>query len=165
MNPSRILCLLAFLFCGLVNAETLQGKVIAISDGDTVTVLDSSNSQWKIRLMGIDAPEKKQSFGARSKDSLSDLVYGKQVAVEYHKRDRYGRTVGKIIVDGKDANLEQIKAGLAWHYRQYEKEQSIGDRAAYAKAEELARDAQKGLWTDPNPVPPWEWRKLKRERK
>ena len=94
-------------------ADTLQGRVVGIADGDTATVLDAMNKQWKIRLMGIDAPEKKQAFGNKSKESLADLVFNKQVTVEYSKKDRYGRTVGKIMVDGIDANLEQIKAVMA----------------------------------------------------
>lgn len=140
-------------------ADTLQGRVVGVSDGDTVTVLDDSNTQFKIRLMGIDAPEKKQAFGSRSKESLSALVFNKQVMVEYNKKDKYGRTVGKIIVDGVDANLEQIKAGMAWHYKKYEKEQSVDDRSIYAKAEDGARGEKRGLWFDSEPTPPWDWRK------
>lgn len=131
---------------------------MGVSDGDTVKVLDASNTQYKIRLMGIDAPEKKQAFGNKSKENLSDLVFNKQVTVEYSKQDKYGRTVGRILVNGVDANLEQVKAGLAWHYKQYQREQSVGDRAAYAQAEEQARSAHLGLWADPDPTPPWDWR-------
>lgn len=140
-------------------ADTLQGRVVGVSDGDTVTVLDGSNTQFKIRLMGIDAPEKKQAFGSKSKESLSALVFNKQVMVEYNKKDKYGRTVGKIVVDGIDANLEQIKAGMAWHYKKYEKEQSVDDRSIYAKAENQARGDKRGLWFDTEPTPPWDWRK------
>jgi endonuclease YncB( thermonuclease family) len=113
-------------------------------------VLDATNTQYKIRLMGIDAPEKKQAFGNRSKQSLSDLVFDKQVTVEYSKQDRYGRTIGKITVDGVDANLEQIKAGMAWHYKKYQKEQSVEDRFVYANAEIQAQYKKRGLlaeWT------------------
>lgn len=108
--------------------------------------------------MGIDAPEKKQAFGQKSKEHLSSLVFNKQVSVDYSKRDKYGRTVGKITVDGIDANLEQIKRGLAWHYKQYQREQSEADRVAYAKAEEQARSGRRGIWFDTNPTPPWDWR-------
>lgn len=145
------------------NADTLLGRVVGVSDGDTVTVLDSRNQQYKIRLMGIDAPEKSQAFGNRSKQFLSSLVFNRQVQVEYNKRDRYGRAVGKIIVDGKDANLAQIEAGMAWHYKQYQKEQSADDRVAYASAEEQARVGRRGLWQDSEPTPPWEYRKKARE--
>lgn len=143
-------------------AETLQGRVVGVTDGDTVTVLDTATTERKIRLMGIDAPEKKQAFGRKSKESLSALVFNKQVTVEYSKRDRYGRTVGKILVNGTDANLEQVKAGLAWHYKQYQKEQSIEDRVAYARAEEQARAEKRGLWVDADPTPPWDRRHRKR---
>lgn len=163
MNVLKLTLIVFSLHCGFAEAETLQGKVIGISDGDTATVLDSGNTQWKIRLMGIDAPEKKQPFGNKSKESLSSLIYGKQVSVEYYKQDRYGRTVGKILVDGQDANLEQIKAGLAWHYKKYETEQSSTDRDIYSQAEDEARGSKSGLWTDANPVPPWDWRKLRRK--
>lgn len=141
------------------SADTLHGRVVGIADGDTVTVLDDFNSQIKIRLMGIDAPEKSQAFGNKSKVSLSYLVFNKQVTVEYSKKDKYGRTVGKIIVNGIDANLEQVKAGMAWHYKKYQNEQSVNDRSLYARAEEQARMEKRGLWFDAEPTPPWEWRK------
>lgn len=159
-----IALLAALLFTAPTGAETLQGRVVAVTDGDTVKVLDASHTEWKIRLMGIDAPEKKQAFGTRSRSNLSDLVYGKTVVVEYSRKDRYGRTVGKIFVNGVDANLEQVKAGMAWHYRKYAKEQPIEDRETYALAEERARAGRRGLWSAAEPVPPWEWRKSKRRR-
>jgi endonuclease YncB( thermonuclease family) len=154
--------LAALLFTAPSGADTLQGRVVAVTDGDTVKVLDASNTQWKIRLMGIDAPEKKQAFGIRSKSNLSDLVFGKTVTVEYSKKDKYGRTVGKILVNGVDANLEQIKAGMAWHYKKYAKEQPMADRETYAQAVEQARARQRGLWSEAEPVPPWDWRKAKK---
>ena len=135
-----------------------SGKVVGVSDGDTITVLDSTKTQHKIRLSGIDAAEKAQPFGQRSKEHLSDSVFGKQVVVDSNKTDKYGRTVGKVMVAGKDANLEQIKAGLAWHYKEYAKEQSVIDRTTYAAAEGAARSARVGLWQDKAPAPPWEWR-------
>lgn len=165
MRWIRTLALAAMLFANIACADILQGRVVGVSDGDTVTVLDASNTQFKIRLMGIDAPEKKQSFGAKSKTHLSDLVFDKQVAVEYSKQDKYGRTVGKIMVDGVDANLEQVKAGLAWHYKKYQREQSVADREAYAQAEELAKAERRGLWIESEPTPPWDWRKQRKERK
>jgi len=109
-----VLYLIAAFVLGLslpVTADTLQGRVVGIADGDTVTVLDAGQAQHKIRLMGIDAPEKKQAFGQRSKQHLSDLVFQKQVVVEYSKKDRYGRTLGKILIDGVDA---QPCAGEGW---------------------------------------------------
>lgn len=110
-----------------VVAASLSGKVIGVSDGDTIDVLDGSKTVHRIRLTGIDAPEKAQPFGQRSKEHLSDTVFGKQVEVQAGKSDKYGRTVGKVLVKGVDANLEQVKAGFAWHYKQYASEQSVSD--------------------------------------
>ena len=86
------------------------------------------------------------------------MVFNKNVLVEFYKRDRYGRTVGKILIDGKDANLEQVKAGMAWWYRQYRKEQSQTDQRSYEEAEQQARTLRIGLWNEANPTSPWEWR-------
>ena len=141
-----------------VFASTVTGKVIGISDGDTIDVLDSSKTTHRIRLAGIDAPEKAQPFGQRSKEHLSDSVFGKQVEVQGGKIDKYGRTVGKILVNGFDANLEQIRAGLAWHYKAYASEQSVNDRSLYAIAEDKARVQHLGLWSEKKQMPPWEWR-------
>lgn len=159
----RTSLLVALLFLGDVSAAVLSGRVVAISDGDTLTVLDASKAQHKIRLSGIDAPEKAQPFGQRSKESLSSLAFGKEVLVETSKKDRYGREVGKVLVDGLDANLEQIKRGMAWHYKAYQREQPAQDRDTYSDAEEEARRGGVGLWKDERPVPPWEYRHTKRE--
>ena len=141
-----------------VHAEILTGKIVGISDGDTVTLLDASQRQYKIRLTGIDAPEKKMPFGQRSKEHLSDLIFSKDVQVETEKLDRYGRTLGKIVFDRKDINLAMINAGLAWHYKKYQNDQSRSDRLLYAHAEDQARQQHIGLWRDPTPTPPWKWR-------
>lgn len=145
-----------------VNAATLTGKVVGVADGDTITVLDSSNTQYKIRLAGIDAPEKKQAFGNVSKQSLSDLVYGKQVDVDWEKQDRYGRTVGKVFVNGTNANLVQVKRGLAWYYKKYQNELILDDRLDYLHAQEAAESSKVGLWADREPTPPWDFRKSRR---
>lgn len=141
-----------------VHAETIRGKVVAVADGDTITVLDDTRTQHKIRLAGVDAPEKKQPFGQRSKESLGDLVFSKTVTVETNKRDKYRREVGKVLVDGVDANLVQVQRGFAWHYKAYESEQPAIDRKAYSDAEDAAKAARRGLWADAEPVPPWEFR-------
>ena len=148
------LLLLAVLAC----AETITGKVVGVMDGDTIEVLDATNIPRRVRLEGIDAPEKAQPFGARSKQHLSDQVFGKQVEVQSNKTDKYGRTVGKVMIVGKDANLDQVRSGFAWHYKEYQKEQSAGDRLAYANAKTSARNMKSGLWNDSQPMPPWEWR-------
>lgn len=153
-------------------AATLTGRVVGVHDGDSITVLDDSRTQYKIRLSGIDAPELKQAFGTRSKQSLADMVYDKQVTVEREKPDRYGRIVGVVYIVGQvcirgvscqesktDTGLMQVASGMAWHYKQYAREQSPTDRERYATEEKQARDAKRGLWADANPVPPWEWRR------
>ncbi|OQW85842.1 MAG: nuclease [Rhodoferax ferrireducens] len=142
-------------------AETLSGVVIGVADGDTLTVLDADKVQHKIRLAGIDAPEKMQAFGNRSKESLSDLVFEKTVNVETNKRDRYRRDIGKLLVNGRDVNLVQVERGMAWFYRKYQREQSPNDRKLYEAAEDAAKDGKKGLWRDTDPVPPWEFRHTK----
>ena len=138
------------------------GKVVKIADGDTITVLDHYKVQHRIRLTGIDAPERKQAFGSRSRQSLSKLVFSKTVIVKTNKRDRYGRVLGKILINGTDVNKEQIRRGMAWHG--YLRDQTAADRIAYADVEKNARKEQRGLWVDPNPLPPWKWRKLKKKQ-
>ena len=155
--------LISILACSSVQAGTITGTVVRITDGDTLVVLDANKVQYKIRLVGIDAPEKKQAYGQKSKENLSTLVAGKYVVVEYDKLDRYKRVLGKIMLNGKDMNLEQVSSGLAWHYKKYQGEQSQADRIMYSEAEVDARDARRGLWQDPEPVPPWEYRKSKRK--
>jgi endonuclease YncB( thermonuclease family) len=150
--------LAASAFCTAALAHTLEGRVVGVSDGDTVTLLDGLNVRHRIRLAGIDAPENAQAYGGASTRHLSGMVFGESVAVEYEKRDRYGRIVGKIVMDGRDASLEQLKAGLAWHYKQYQREQSRADRTAYAASEREAQQAHAGLWRDADPVAPWAWR-------
>ncbi len=141
-----------------------------MSDGDTITVLDSSKKQHKIRLVGIDAPEKAQAFGNAAKQRMSDMVFGKEVRVDGRKQDKYRRTVGRVWVASTecrrsdcpktlDAGMALLTIGLAWHYKQYEKEQPEEERGQYSFAEIEARAKKVGLWSDPNPVPPWEWRR------
>lgn len=157
----RVICLFSVLLwlpCPALAAE-LSGLVVGVSDGDTIKVLDDRQHVHIIRLMGIDAPEKAQAYGQRSKQSLSDLVYRQKVWVEWSKRDRYGRTVGKVLAqDGTDVCLEQITSGMAWHYTKYASEQSLEDRERYAEVEKVARKAKVGLWQNDTPMPPWVWR-------
>ena len=133
-------------------SEALQADV-------TVNSPPVHQTPHKIRPSGIDAPEKAQPYGLQSRQSLSDLVLGRMVTVQTGKTDRYGRVVGKVLLEGMDVNLEQIRRGLAWHYKAYEREQSVEDRRIYADAESIARDALLGLWSaSATPVPPWEYR-------
>lgn len=146
-------------------AESYSGLVVSVADGDTVTVLDGANQQHKVRLSGIDAPEKAQAFGNVSRQHLAKLVFQKRVTIEFEKLDRYRREVGKVLVAGQDINLQQIEAGLAWHYKKYQSEQPLADRQAYSAAENQASAEQRGLWRDPEPIPPWDFRKSKRGAK
>ena len=143
-------------------AVEFSGRVVAIADGDTLTILDASNTQHRIRVDGIDAPEKAQPFGDRSRRSLGELAHEREAVARCPKIDRFGRHVCKVEVDGLDVGLEQIRRGLAWHFKRYEHEQSDEDRKRYADSENDARDAKRGLWSDIRPVPPWTWREMQR---
>jgi endonuclease YncB( thermonuclease family) len=160
--PIRLLlCGLILAVATAVNAETIVGHVVGVADGDTITVLDAQKVQHKIRLAGIDAPEKAQPFGNRSKESLSEMAFDKDVSVETEKLDRYGRSVGKVLVNGHDVNLVQVERGMAWFYRQYQREQSPEDRKLYDAAEAIAKVEKRGLWHDVAPIPPCDFRHRK----
>lgn len=163
MNINKSLSVFLFLCCFqyYAYAELLNGKVVGVSDGDTITVLDSAKSQHKIRLVGIDAPEKAQAFGQASKKTLSDLVFSKDVVISWEKRDRYQRILGKVFLNDKDICFEQVKLGMAWHYKQYQRDQSPEDRIKYSLAEEEARKNRRGLWADESPMQPSEFRHRK----
>jgi endonuclease YncB( thermonuclease family) len=159
MILKKLIALIWLCIAMSLNAATLQGKVVSVADGDTITILDSQKTQHKIRLQGIDAPERAQAFGNKSKQSLHEMVHGKQVTVDSQKKDKYGRVVGKILLNNTDVCLEQLKRGMAWHYKQYANEQPKEDRETYSLAEQQAKTEFKGLWRDKQPVPPWEFRK------
>jgi endonuclease YncB( thermonuclease family) len=162
INKLLGLCFLSLLAV-VIQAAEIAGRVVGVTDGDSITVLDSQREQHKIRLQGIDAPELKQPFGQRSKAHLSQLIFNRFVTVHFDKRDRYGRIVGKVLLEGLDVNLKQVEGGLAWHYKDYEKEQSLGDRILYAAGEVEARTARRGLWSSPYPTAPWDFRRVKRK--
>ena len=142
----------------IANAEVLNGTVVGISDGDTITVLDKLSKEHKVRLVGIDAPEKSQAFGNEAKETLSNYIYKKVVSIEFKKLDKYKRIVGKVTLDGQDICLKMIADGMAWHYKEYEKEQSKTDRNLYREAETSAREMKIGLWAAKQPVSPWIFR-------
>ena len=154
----RWLWLIAVGFCfatSVIARETVfVGRVVGVHDGDTITVLTDEKESVKVRLDGIDAPESKQPFGIRAKEALSGLVFGKTVVVRARTTDRYGRTVGRIVVNGIDINVELVRLGMSWWYRAY----AARDKTLEA-AEAEARSARRGLWSEREPVPPWEWRK------
>lgn len=151
-----------------LHAETLAGRVVAVADGDTITIRDGRKNQHAVWLAGIDAPKSKQPFAQASKQHLSKLVSGKVVSVEWRERDRYGRIVGKVTLAAPDCpgctprldtGLAQLEAGMAWWDRDYRRQQSLEDQGRYEYAEFDARMKRLGLWQDPAPVPPAEWRK------
>jgi endonuclease YncB( thermonuclease family) len=130
-----ILVLSALCMSATAQPRAITGKVVGITDGDTITVLDANKRQHKIRLTGIDAPESNQDFSSRSKQSLSELVFGKTVTVISSGKEHRGRTLGKVMLsDGKDINLEQVERGMAWFYRQYAKELSREDATLAGRA-------------------------------
>lgn len=148
--------LLFFVFIFHFTFAQLQGTVVAVADGDTFTMLTANKQQVKVRLHGIDCPEKKQDFGMVAKQFLSDQIYQKQVSVRKLDTDRYGRIVGIAIVSGVNVNEELLKAGLAWHYKQYDK------NIAWDELEMQAKKSKKGLWAKSDAVAPWEYRTQQR---
>ncbi|AFM27728.1 thermonuclease family protein [Desulfomonile tiedjei] len=130
-----------------------SGKCVAVTDGDTISVMHHDTAE-KIRLYGIDCPEGHQAFGNRAKHFTSNMVFGKLVEIEPVATDRYGRTVAWVIVDGKSVNKELVRAGMAWWFQKY-----APDDSQIRELEKQARNARVGLWGDPNPVPPWEFRR------
>jgi micrococcal nuclease len=153
-NFVGIVSVLLVLATGGASARSVAAyRVVGVSDGDTLTVLGSSHRPIKCRLYGIDAPEKKQAYGQASKLSLSQLSYGRTAAIDIVSRDRYGRAVCKIAVDGVDVNKEQIARGMAWMYRRYASDRSYSDAEGRAQARRV------GIWRDTQPVPPWDFRR------
>jgi endonuclease YncB( thermonuclease family) len=135
--------------------ESFEGKVVALADGDTITVL-RDRTQVKIRLEGIDAPEKNQAFGNKAKAALSVHVFRKLVTVNATGTDRYGRTLARVIIDGQDVSALMVREGFAWHYKEYSDDEDL------AKLEEQARADKVGLWSEENALPPWEFRKRRK---
>ncbi|MFZ9735241.1 MAG: thermonuclease family protein [Burkholderiaceae bacterium] len=142
-------------------AKEIAGRVVAVADGDTATVLVAGRQQVKVRLAAIDAPERAQPFGNRSKQALSTLIFGKDVTVRVTDTDRYKRTVGIIMLGDTDINLEMVRLGYAWVYRQYVIKLPRAQALQYSAAEDIARREKRGLWVDKDPTPPWEWRRKK----
>ena len=154
-----IVCVVWGCYLTGVQAETFFGTVVGIADGDTLTILTALKDQHKIRLSEIDAPEKSQPFGSKSKQSLSDLCFGKKAEVIAHTKDRYKRTVARVTCAVIDVNAEQVERGMAWVYRRYAKGHGL-----YV-LEHGAKMGKRGLWADSAPTPPWEWRKNSNVRK
>ena len=156
LTPFSLVILL--LASGPAAAQELLGRVVSVHDGDTLTVLDATHVQYRIRLTGIDAPESHQPYGQASRKHLAERVAGKDVTIHWQKRDKYRRLLGRVEFEGGDMNLEQLRAGYAWHYLRYAAGQPSQERADYAQAEGQARRERVGLWQDSRPMPPWDYR-------
>lgn len=154
----RILLLALLLTAQLAQAADLPGRVVRVVDGDTI-VLDAGTDCYRVRLAGIDALERDQPWGDASTRELRRQVAGKDVVVDWDKRDRYDRLVGVVRLDGEDVNLHMVDRGMAWHYKRYANEQTSEGRELYSAAEIAAQAARRGLWSDGDPVAPWEWRR------
>lgn len=148
-----VLAIIAALAMIVLRCTDTASNVVGISDGDTITILTADLEQMKVRLAEIDCPEKKQPFGTKAKEALSEKIFGKHVDVEWTKKDRYGRVIGKVYLDGRYINKEMIEEGWAWHYTEYSHSPEMAEAQVYAKSHKL------GLWADKHPVPPWEFRK------
>ncbi len=159
-TPWLTACCLATVCCASVAQGVVIGRVTRIHDGDTVSI-QQNERRLLVRLATIDAPEADQPFGKKSRQALSACAFGRVAVVEVHGLDRHGRTLGTLEAGGRDCGLEQLRAGLAWHYQLYAHEQSSRQRLIYAAAERDARSRSLGLWAQAEPVAPWTFRRLK----
>jgi endonuclease YncB( thermonuclease family) len=139
-------------------SDVILGRVIKVTDGDSIVIIDRSHNQHHVRLSGIDAPELGQAFGRAAKTSLANLIKGKEARIEPSGLDRYGRVLGKVWLGTIDVNLQQVRSGYAWFFRRYAGQMTQRDRLEYDEAEVLAKSGRLGLWQDPKPVPPWDYR-------
>ena len=154
MLTIRMIPIIICLIGSLVSAENMQGHCVGVTDGDTATVKVSEDLQIKVRLECIDAPERNQDYGQVAKQKLSDLILDKDIDLDISTTDKYGRRIAKVYVEGTNANLEMVRSGLAWHYAKFSP-----DAIDFSRAEKEAREQKIGLWSQPNPTPPWDWRK------
>lgn len=139
--------------------ETIQGKVTAITDGDTFKLLKADSTLIIVRLANIDCPERKQPFSKRAKQFASDAIFGKNVEIQVLKKDRYGRFIANVIYeDNKNLSKELLKAGYAWHYVKYSNDSTLQELEDKAKKDKI------GLWQDPNSIAPWAWRSHKKKK-
>ena len=163
----------AFVIIFTLNINYLRAdftaKVQRVVDGDTVHVIDKAGKKFKVRLTGIDAPEKNQPYGLAATYKLTEILINKLVLLKSKPNngkpytiDRYKRVLAKIILDGRDINLSQVLRGYAWHFKRYQKQQSPSDRELYSEAEIDAKKNKLGLWGEKNPIAPWKWRKIKK---
>ncbi len=151
-----LLLFITFLLLIPISAKTLKGRIVKVSDGDTIVLLDSTNTQHKIRLDGIDCPEKGQPFGTKATEFVKQLTINKTIIVEWKKKDRYNRILGIVYADSVNVNKELLKNGLAWHYKHFNND------AELAELEQQAKDKKLNIWSEKNPIEPYQWRKWKR---
>lgn len=163
LAASMIWAMTLLMACAPSSAQIPQkeviGRIVRVTDGDTVRLLSSDNTHIKIRLAGIDAPESRMPYGQASQVHLAGLVLNKEVVAVIQKQDRYGRTVATLLYGTQDINLTMVQAGMAWHYKRYAHEQTQNQAANYAQSEQVARTEGRGLWQHEIPTPPWMWRK------
>ena len=163
----------AFVIIYILNIYSVRAdftaKVLRVVDGDTVHVVNKAGKKFKVRLTGIDAPEKNQPYGLASTYKLTEMLINKWVLLKskpdngnLYSIDRYNRVLAKVILDGRDINLEQVSSGYAWHFKRYQNQQSRSDREIYSKAELYAEKNELGLWGEKKPIAPWKWRKIKK---
>ena len=170
----RLILLITAFIASVCHGEIMEGRVVRIVDGDTLVVLDADKIQHRVRLTGIDTPERGQPFGNRAKQNLARLAGGQGARIDWYKKDRWNRLIGTVWIQSPDtscqeeecpktldAGMSQITQGLAWHFKRYAHEQPEEQREQYSFAEYEARAKRVGLWSDPHPIPPWEWRKRK----
>lgn len=158
-NAQRVFAQCAIIFFSLLaaHAADIVGKVVGVTDGDTITVLSDQKEQYRVRLFGIDSPESNQAFGSRAKQFTSEQCFGKTVTLRDKGKDRYGRTIGEVILPGEtNLNLAILRNGFAWWYREYAPKEK-----EYESAEAEAKTAKRGLWADNNPIAPWDFRRGK----
>lgn len=150
-----LFAIIFFFQASIIFSKSFTGKVVAVLDGDTFIVVDSNNFQQRIRLSGVDAPEKNQNYGQKAKYALSSLIYYKTVVVNYANYDKYGRIIGLVYVNSENINEQMLKLGFGWAYLKYLDASNIH----YKDLERNARNSKFGLWNDNQPIPPWEFRK------
>ena len=155
----RKFCSLVLFVVAFSASADISGRIVRVLDGDTVEILDPGNRLTRVRLAGIDAPEKRQDFGQKAKTSLSALAFQQKAVADCRKKDRYQREVCVVRVNGQDVGLAQIRRGMAWWYQQYAKDQLPSERSDYEHAELMAKLHRIGLWVAKDPTPPWEWRR------
>ena len=154
MKISSLLILFFLIASSALNAQSFRVKVVGVSDGDTFTAINNDNLQLRIRVYGIDTPEKNQDFRGRSRQTLASYIFGKNITINVQSQDAWGRYIAYVYTpDGSDVSLMMLQNGMAWHFKKYDSTEK------YSKAELNAKNQRLGLWSRPNPIAPWEFRK------